>query len=668
MTTIPPGCPVLPDPERLRYLRLLAKEVPSIRSASAEIATLTARLHLPKETEHFLSDLHGQYEAFRHLLHNGSGSIRRKVEQTFGMTLSREAMRQLCTLIYYPERKLPAMLRVAPDPQEWRRTMLYQLVRVCRAVASKYTHADLRGRIPPAYAPILEELLTEQETAEDKSASYQALLDSLLDTGASDSVIITLARLIQRLAIARLHILGDIFDRGPAPHKILDTLMEHPHVDITWGNHDIVWMGAAAGSDACIANTVRFCLRYGNMEVLEQGYGISLLPLASFAMETYADDPCERFGTRWTEGTAPGSHERLMTARMHKAITILQFKLEAQILRRRPHYRMQDRLLLDKIDFERGTINLDGTTHPLLDTHLPTLDPADPYALTPAESILMEKLRASFATSTPLQRHVRMLFARGALYRRHNGNLLFHGMISMNADGTFHGFEVDGASYRGRAFMDRLDRLARQGYFAEPGSEGRQYGLDAMWYLWCGHHSPLFGKRKMATFERHFLADTSTHKEERDSYYTFREQEGTTRRILREFDLDPDRGRIINGHVPVKVRAGESPVKAGGHLLVIDGGFAQAYQTVTGIAGYTLVSNSHGLVLCAHQPFASTRQAINEDRDLESAAEVIERYPERMHVKDTDDGEAIRQRIADLRALLTAYRAGLIQEEAPGMG
>lgn len=644
------------------YLELLAQQYPSVRAVSKAIIDLRSRLDLPKETEHFLSDIHGEYEAFRHLLRNGSGSVRRKVEQTFGYTLSQEEMSDLCTLIYYPERKLPRMLKTVSDAREWCRTALYRLIRVARVVAAKYTRADVRRHLPKDLTELLEELLLEQEEAENKKGYYQGMIEAILDTGRAPDIITILARLIQRLAVARLHILGDIFDRGPFAHRILDTLIEYDDVDITWGNHDILWMGAAAGHEACIANVVRICLRYANVETLENGYGISLLPLASFALETYGDDPCSRFQPAWPETRNISETEKQMIARMHKAIVIIQFKLEAAVIRRRPHYRMENRLLLDKIDFSTGTVTIEGKRYPLLDTHLPTVNPQDPYVLTAGEEAVTEKLRLDFLGSEALQRHVRFLFSKGSMYRIHNGDLLYHGCIAMNEDGTFRGFEVEGQSFTGKRFMDRLDRLARQGYFAVDNLAAKLYGMDAMWYLWCGDHSPLYGKDKMATFERYFLADPQTHKETQNPYYHYHDREETVRTILTEFGLDPDRGHIINGHVPVKVKKGERPVKANGRLIVIDGGFCRAYQKETGIAGYTLVSNADGLLLAAHKPFQSAEDVIEKGVDMESTTITLERAPGRRRIRDTDRGREMEHTLIDLSLLLSAYRQGILHE------
>ena len=648
--------------ETLNYLQLLSQQYPSIQAASIAIIELTAQLNLPKGTEHFLSDVHGEHEAFIHVIKNGSGFIRRRIDELFAQALSESERRNLATLIYYPERKMPLVLQSAADPAAWFRTVLQQLILVCRSVASKYSRARVRSYLPDSLSDVIEELLYREEENADKEAYYHSLVETVIATGSGPAVVAALAELIRRVAIARLHIVGDIYDRGPGAERVVDTLMEHPSVDIQWGNHDILWMGAAAGSRACIANAVRVSLRYANMETLEQGYAISLLPLASFAIDTYGDDPCQQFIPRPVDDDQFTEQELRLMAQMHKAITIIQLKLEGQVIKRRPHYRMENRLLLDKIDVERSVVHLDGADYPLLDTRFPSVDPHRPYELTAREANVVERLRLSFANSSRLQQHARFLFSKGSIYLVHNGNLLFHGCISMNPDGAYRAFEVDGRAFSAREFMDRLDRLARQGYFATDNPEQKQYGMDAMWYLWSGSHSPLFGKDKMATFERYFIADATTHKEKRDPYYDFREQVGVARRILADFGLDPDTGHIINGHMPVRVMEGESPIKAGGRLIVIDGGFSRAYQDRTGIAGYTLVYNSWGLLLATHHPFGSTQQAIEHELDIDSEMEILENNDARIPIKSTDVGQDIQRRIKELTALLEAYRAGLIKE------
>ncbi len=643
------------------FLELLAQQYPSIQAASMAIINLSANLNLPKGTENFISDVHGEYEAFVHVLKNGSGSIRRKIEEIFANSLLEKEKRNFATLIYYPEQKLPLILKNVEDKEEWYRITLFRLIKLCRVIASKYTRTAVREALPDDFAFIIEELLHEQEGLENKQEYYQSIIDTIISTNRANAFIVAMAELIQRLAIARLHVIGDVYDRGPGAHIIMDKLLDYHAVDVQWGNHDILWMGAAAGSEACLANVIRICLRYGNMETLENGYAVSLLPLASFAMELYADDPCDRFVPKETAEEFT-TNELQMMSKMHKAIAIIQLKLESQIIQRRSHYGMADRLLLDKINYDKGTICLNGEEHPLLDTHLPTIDPQAPYALTEKEQVVLEKLRLSFANSERLQRHVRFLYSKGSLYLIYNGNLLYHGCIAMNPDGSFASVRVNGESYQAKEFMDRLDRLARQGYFASD-PEQKQYGMDVMWYLWSGSHSPLFGKEKMATFERYFVADPATHAEGKNAYYALRDKPETAVKILREFGLDPKTARIVNGHVPVEVKKGESPVKANGRLLVIDGGFSKAYQDKTGIAGYTLIHNSYGFLLASHAPFQSTQKAIEQELDIHSKTEILEANYARIRVRDTDEGRQIQAKIQQLEALLAAYRTGLIKEQ-----
>ncbi|MEI7429865.1 MAG: fructose-1,6-bisphosphatase [Betaproteobacteria bacterium] len=649
---------------RLKYLQLLSEKYPSIQAASTAIINFSAQLQLPKGTEHFLSDIHGENEAFQHVVRNGAGSIARKIDEMFGNSMSKVERRKLATLIYYPELKTPLMLQSVPDKDEWSRLTLIRLVKFSRALSAKYRRETVRNLLPKHLSETIEELLYDQEGVEHKAAYYQSQIDTIISTGSTQDFIICLAELIQRLAVERLHIIGDIYDRGPGAHLILDDLMEHHQVDIQWGNHDILWMGAAAGSDACIANVIRFCLRYGNMETLDNGYGISLLPLASFALETYKNDPCNLFTPKVSADSSFTSQEIRLMSQMQKAIAIIQFKLESQIIKKRLHYQMHDRLLLEKIDYSKGVITLDGVEYPLLDSFFPTIDPKKPDALTAEEQMVVEKLKLSFVNSKKLQQHVRFLFSKGSLYLIHDGNLLYHGCIAMDDAGEFKAFNVDGKSYVGKDFLDRVDLVARQGYFATDKPGLKQYGMDSMWYLWCAPQSPLFGKDKMATFERYFIADKATHKENRNAYYTLRDKEESAIKILKEFGLNPDLGCIINGHVPVKVAKGERPIKANGKLIVIDGGFSKAYQKETGIAGYTLISDSRGLLLAAHQPFECTQKAVSEELDIDTVTEIIYKYPFRMRVRDTDRGREIQEKIDELGELLHGYREGFIKEQS----
>ena len=647
----------------LDYLRLLAKQFPSIREATTEIINLTAILNLPKGTEHFISDVHGEYEAFVHVLKNCSGSIRRKINDIFADELLDKEKRDLATLIYYPEHKIPLILQTLENKDEWYRITLFRLIRVFKAVSSKYTRSKVRKALPNDFAYIIEELLHEQASSQDKLEYYKSIINTIISIDRAKEFLTAIALVIQRLVIDHLHILGDVYDRGPGAHIIMDQLMEYHSVDFQWGNHDIVWMGAASGSEACITNAIRISLRYSNLATLQDGYAINLMPLTSFAMEIYGDDPCEQFIPRKSDEREFSDNEWQLMAKMHKAIFIIQLKVEGQIIKRRSHYGMESRLLLDKIDYENGVISIDSVSYPLNDINFPTIDSQDPYKLTEEEQTVMDNLKVSFTHSRLLQEHVRFLYSKGNMYLVHNENLLYHGCIPLKKDGSFREFKLDGETYTPRAFMDWMERLARQAYFEINDVEKKQYAQDAVWYMWTGEQSPLFGKDKMATFERYFIDDKKTHKEHKNYYYDYRDREEITRQILHEFGVDSDEGHIINGHVPVKVKKGESPVKANGHLLVIDGGFSKAYQGQTGIAGYTLVYNSYGLVLTSHRPFESTDKAIAEGLDIRTKAEILETNHNRIRVKDTDKGKQIQGEIDDLMALLNAYRDGLINEK-----
>jgi len=650
----------LPEME-LRCLNLLARQYPTIPAASTEIINLSAIMELPKGTEHFISDIHGEYESFLHVLRNGSGSIKRRIEEVFQDTLLKQEKQNLATLIYYPRKKLPLILKDVESKDEWYRITLFRLIKMCRISSSKYTRSKVRKALPKDFAYIIEELLHEQESAANRQEYYNSIIKSIIDTGRAGAFIVALAELIQRLAIARLHVIGDVYDRGPGAHIIMDTLLNYHSVDFQWGNHDIVWMGAASGSEACIANVIRVSLRYSNMETLENGYAISMLPLVSLAMDVYGSDPCKQFRSK-DEKNEFTENEELLLARMHKAITVIQLKLEGQIIQRRPQYGMEDRLMLDKIDFDTGTVHIGENSYPLLDTHFPTIDPSDPFTLSEQEKGVVEKLCLSFANSERLQAHARFLFSKGSMYLTYNGNLLYHGCIPMTKSGKLRHFTFDDIDHSPKEFMDRLERLARQGYFTTGNPKKKQYGEDTMWYLWSGDQSPLFGKSKMATFERYFISDSDTHNEEMNPYYDYRTNKEVAEEILTEFGLDPAAGHIINGHVPVKVRKGEDPVKAGGKLLVIDGGFAKAYQSKTGIAGYTLIFNSYGLLLAAHESFDSTQVAIEEAQDIHSETQILEQNRKRIRVRDTDKGVEIGEKIKDLKNLLKAYRSGAIKE------
>lgn len=652
----------------LKYLKLLSKQYPSIASACTELINLQAILNLPKGTEHFLTDIHGEYEAFTHVLKNASGVIKRKINDIFGNSLRESDKKRLATLIYYPKLKLQHIKdsNVELEMDDFYRITLYQLLQVCRNVSSKYTRSKVRKALPSDFSYIIEELLHEHENRKNKQEYYNEIINTIISIDRADEFIIAICELIQRLVVDSLHILGDIYDRGPGPDIIMDALMSHHSVDIQWGNHDIVWMGAASGCEACIANVIRICTRYANLKTLEEGYGINLLPLATFAMETYKNDPCNCFIPKISDEDDFREKELRLIAQMHKAITIIQFKLEGAIIKRRPNYEMNNRLLLDKIDYEKGTINLSNKEYSLLDNNFPTIDPKDPYALTEEEQELVSKLITSFANSEKLQKHVSFLYSKGSLYLNVNSNLLYHACIPLNEDGSFKKVSINGEILEGKSLLDKCDRIAREAFFlsedSENKSEERLFALDAMWYLWCGENSPLFGKNKMATFERYFIKDKETHIEIKNPYFILRNEEYICNKILAEFGLDPDESHIINGHMPVQTKNGENPIKAGGKLLVIDGGFSKAYQPQTGIAGYTLIYNSYGLILVSHEPFESIQKAIEEEKDILSSTEIIESTIKRQRVADTDIGKELKQQIKDLKMLLYAFRKGLIKE------
>ena len=649
--------------EDLRYLQLLSHEFPTIAAASTEIINLEAILNLPKGTEHFLTDLHGEYEAFQHVLKNASGAVKRKVNEIFGHTLRESEKKELCTLIYYPEEKLKLVKEREGDLDDWYMITLHQLVKVCQNVSSKYTRSKVRKAMPEDFAYIIQELLHESTIDPNKAAYINVIINTIISTGRSEAFIIALCNLIQRLTIDMLHIIGDIYDRGPGAHIIMDTLCDYHNFDIQWGNHDILWMGAAAGNDACIANVIRMCMRYANLGTLEDGYGINLLPLATFAMDTYADDPCTIFNPRMSLDEGQHNQKTLrLIAQMHKAITIIQLKLEAEIIRRRPEFEMDDRLLFDKIDFSRGVLLLDGKEYPLRDTFLPTVDPNDPYRLSDEEQDLVDKIHDSFMKSEKLRKHMRCLYTNGSMYLVCNKNVLYHASIPMNEDGSFKHVSIEGKEYWGRNLLEKTERLLRRAYFSEEGPR-KDFALDYCWYMWCGPNAPTFDKSKMATFERYFIADKELHKEVKGAYYALRERADVCDNILREFGVEPGpHAHVVNGHVPVRTIKGEEPIKADGKMLVIDGGFSRAYQGETGIAGYTLVYHSHGLQLVQHEPFESRQRAIEEGLDIRSTTFLVEFNQQRMMVKDTDKGVILTKQIGDLKKLLTAYRTGIIKE------
>ena len=643
-----------------RYLTRLSDLYPTIAAASTEIINLQAILNLPKGTEHFLTDVHGEYEAFSHVLKNGSGSVRRKIEDVFGNTMSAADKKSLATLIYYPRAKMDLIRQTETNMEDWYKVHLYRLIEVAKRAASKYTRSKVRKALPPNFAYVIEELITEKAEVLDKEAYYDSIVNTIIEIGRAENFIIALAELIQRLVVDHLHIVGDIYDRGPGPHIIMDKLMSYHSVDIQWGNHDILWMGAAAGQWGCIANVIRICARYGNLDILEDGYGINLLPLAAFALRIYGDDPCICFRLKAVEGIDPD--EMQMNMRIHKAISIIQFKVEGQIIRRQKAFHLENRALLHRIDFEKGTIELDGKKYPLLDTAFPTVDPKDPYAFTQEEEEIMKRLEKAFLHCEKLQRHMRFLLNKGSLYKVYNDNLLYHGCVPLTEDGKLKEIRLFGKSYGGKELYDVLDSYVRKGFFALDENE-RQDGKDIMWYIWLHPDSPLFGKDKMATFERYFLQDAETHIEKKNPYYSLLENEKVINQILEEFGLDPAVSHIVNGHVPVKRKDGENPVKCGGKVLVIDGGFSKAYQKETGIAGYTLIFNSYGLLLVAHEPFESTESAIAKEKDIHSETMIVKRVRERLLVGDTDIGEELKRQVKDLERLLVAYRNGELREK-----
>ena len=646
----------------VRYLQLLAQSFPSVADASTEIINLQAILNLPKGTEHFLADLHGEYEAFQHVLKNASGNIKRKVGELFGTTLRETEKRELCTLIYYPEQKLELVKASEKDLDDWYHITIHHLVCHRLLEKKKYTRSKVRKSLPKDFSYIIQELLHERTEDSDKTAYVNVIIDTIINTGRADAFIIAIANVIQRLAIDQLHILGDIYDRGPGAHKILDLLQNYHHWDITWGNHDMLWMGAAAGNDACICSVIRISLRYANLATLEEGYGINMVPLATFAMDAYADDPCTEFRPILS-GDAENLNEKSirLTAQMHKAIAVMQFKLEAQLYEKHPEWKMQDRELFNFIDYEHGTIMLEGKIYSLRSCHFPTIDPANPCVLTDEEHELLQRLHHSFMVSEKLHKHIDMLLDHGCMYLVCNNNLLYHASIPLEEDGSLKKVEVyQGQPVAGKNLMETVGHLVRSAYQSDTNPVERDYAIDYFFYLWCGPDSPLFDKSKMATFERYFIEDKETHVEHKGNYFKLRDDEKICEHIMDAFGVTGPNRHIINGHVPVKVGAGENPIKAGGKLMVIDGGFAQAYHKQTGIAGYTLVYHSRGFQLVQHEPFTSTEDAILRGTDIKSTTQIVEMSAHRMLVADTDKGVELRKQIDDLMELLYAYRHGII--------
>ena len=646
--------------EHLRYLRLLSQKYHTVAAAASEIIRIEALLRLPKGTEHFMSDLHGEHEAFVHILNSASGVIREKIDTVLGPDVPAEERAELATLVYYPNQKLPELKARQPDLHAWYRLTLLRLIDLCRFVSSKHTRDHVRRCLPQNCGYILDELLHAHFEDHDKDQYYGEIIESILRYDRADAYIVRFCEVIKRLAVDRLHIVGDLFDRGPRPDRILDSLMAHHQVDIQWGNHDVVWMGAAAGSPLCIMTVLKTTLAYNNLDTLEGGYGISLRQLERFAQSTYADSDVSRWIPHADPRTAAGDLNA--AARMHKAVTVMMLKLEAQVIARNPDFDLQGRDFLNHIDFAAGTVDHHGTVYPLLDCDFPTVDPAAPTTLTAEEGHVIAGLVRSFAESERLQRHVQFLYAHGAFYKLCNGNLLYHGAVPMTEDGAFAAIRFEGVARSGKQLFDYCDRRARQGYSAPPGSPARLAGQDFLWYLWCGAKSPLFGRSAMTTFERLYIADPAAHREIKDPYYRHIAARDTAERILREFGLAGAGCHIVNGHVPVRAIEGESPIKGGGRLIIIDGGFCRAYHQRTGIAGYTLVYNSRGLILRTHQPFESAEKAIHEDEDIASKSEYIYTAPQRILVRDTDEGGRKQALICDLCALVEAYQTGVLPQ------
>ena len=643
-----------------RYLEKLSEIYPTIAEASTEIINLSSILDLPKGTEHFVTDIHGEYEAFSHVLRNGSGAVRKKVTEVFGKTLSEAEIRELATLIYYPEAKMELVRRdmSREELKNWYKIMLYRLIAVCKYTAGKYTRKKLRKMLPGDFAFVIEELISERDDIADKEAYYEEIINTIIRIHAAGRFIVSLAELIPKLTVDHLHILGDIYDRGSGSDDIMDSLMKYHSLDIQWGNHDLVWMGASVGQSCCIANVIRVCARYGNLDTLEDGYGINLIPLVTFAMETYADDPCECFRTK---GSRREAEDASINEKVHKAISIIQFKLQGQMAKKRPSFNMEDRAVLDYIDFENGTFSQDGKTWKLLDTNFPTVDPEHPDRLSEAEEYVLERLITAFTGCRRLRQHMQFLLNNGSLYKLVNGNLLYHGCMPLDDEGRFKLVDIYGEKLKGRALYDKLDGLIRRAFFsADPVK--RDEGRDILWWLWCDRDSPLFGKDRMATFERYFIADEEAHAEKKNAYYDLLDDESVVDSIMLEFGMPLEHSHIVNGHVPVK--KGQSPIHAGGRLLVIDGGFSNAYQGETGIAGYTLIFNSWGIRLVAHDHFTSTEDAVRYGRDINSDKVMVKRFRTRLRIADTDKGAELKERIEELEQLLEAYRSGRIKEKA----
>ncbi len=651
-------------PEELRYLRLLSKQYPNIQTASTEIIRLRTILNLPKETEHFMSDIHGEYEAFLHILNSCSGEVRSKIDEHFGSSLTLGEKNDLATLVHYPKAKLSLAAGQHGNLEDWYTVMLHRLVQLCRYVAIKHSRKKVRSYMPEEYVEIMDELIHIRDEDGSKREHYEYLIRSIIEVGQAADVIQAICHVIKALTCDRLHIVGDIFDRGPRADIVMDSLMACQNVDIQWGNHDVLWMGAAAGSRTLVATVLSNSIRYNNLDVIETGYGISLRPLSVFANEVYKHHDVDCFHVKLTGAAEQYSEkDKLLSARMYKAITMILFKLEGQKILRRPEYGMEDRLLLDRIDYDKHTINIGGVEYPLKDWDFPTVDPGNPYALTAEESQVIDQLTNSFRHSDKLQKHVRFLYSKGGLYKVHNGNLLFHGCIPMTEGGELLSFTVGGQACKGRQFLDYAEKTARKAYYDKMGTEEREFGMDFLWWLWAGRNSPIFGRDRMTTFERRFIAEESTWVEPKNAYYSYYQDPVVCDMLLREFGLEGTHSHIINGHVPVKVRKGESPIKGGGKLIVIDGGFSKAYQPTSGIAGYTLIFSSRHFRIVSHQPFEGKEDAIRNNRDIASDSYIFERLEHRMKVSETDEGRALQDKVDTLTRLLAAYRTGAVAEE-----
>ncbi len=645
-----------------KYLNQLSKTYRNIQEVSEEIINLQAILNLPKGTELFMSDIHGEYEAFLHILNNGSGIIKSKIENIYEKTLTEEDRKDLATLIYYPEEKLNLIKKSKKNLNEWYKISLYRLIEVTKSVSSKYTRSKVRKAMPKGFDYIIDELIHLQGDDNNKEKYYGQIIDSIIDLNRADSFIVAISNLIKRMAIDHLHIVGDIYDRGPGAPIIMDKLMNFHSLDIEWGNHDILWMGAASGNEACIANVVRICSRYDNLATLEEGYGINIRPLSVFATEVYKNDDCKAFLPRNREVSKYSNTDKIVLSKIHKAISIIQFKIEGKLIKKHPEYKMDDRLLLDKIDIKKGTVIINKKEYKLNDTVFPTIDWKNPYELTKQEAEIVERLKNSFMHSEKLNKHINFLYAKGHMYQNFNSNLLFHGCIPLKENGEFDEVEILGKSLKGQELMEHIENTAHRAYFKEHNEEN-QDAIDVMWYFWCGPKSPLFGKDKAATFERYFLDDEYTHKENKNPYYELINKEEICNKILENFGSNVEEGHIINGHMPVKAKDGESPVKANGKTILIDGGFAKAYQSTTGIAGYTLTYNSNGLVLAMNEPFESRAKAIEEGLDIKAQIILKEKIDKRKRVADTDIGKKIKEEIEDLKMLLLAYQEGELKEK-----